>query len=321
MNWHEITKDYLRFSKKERVGIISILSLTFLIWFSPSLFGVRQAGNPITEADTAWFSAIDKQVLPLREPGVDFTSEEEPGQPGGLVSTEKSDRPSNTELFYFDPNSLSATEWERLGLRKNTINTIRHYLAKGGHFYQPEDLKRIYGLRENEYDRLRPYIRITATEKQKWPGSEKDENRAIPIERPEKIPLDRMDINTADSLTLETLPGIGPILAARIIRFREKLGGFNAIEQVGETYGLADTVFQKIRPFLSISQPYLQKININTVDVEHLQAHPYISRNLAKAIIAYRNQHQDFQTLEELKKIEIIDEMLFNKLMPYLVVK
>ena len=64
------------------------------------------------------------------------------------------------ELFYFDPNTITTSDWKRLGLRDKTIKTIENYLSKGGHFYKPDDLQKIYGLHDDEYERLRPYIKI-----------------------------------------------------------------------------------------------------------------------------------------------------------------
>ena len=64
------------------------------------------------------------------------------------------------ELFYFDPNTIIVSEWKRLGLKDKTIKTIENYRSKGGRFYKPEDLKRIYGLHNDEYERLKPYIKI-----------------------------------------------------------------------------------------------------------------------------------------------------------------
>ena len=113
------------------------------------------------------------------------------------------------------------------------------------------------------------------------------------------------------------LPGIGSKLAARIINFRNKLGGFYSVEQIGETFGLQDSVFQKIKGWLIVDGT-VQKININSATKEELGKHPYIRWNLANAIVAYRNQHGDFKSLNELKNIAVIDEATFEKIVHYL---
>jgi competence ComEA-like helix-hairpin-helix protein len=126
------------------------------------------------------------------------------------------------------------------------------------------------------------------------------------------------DINSADVNAFIALPGIGEKLAGRIINFRDKLGGFYAVEQVKETYGLPDSTFQMIRQYLKLNTG-VKKININTASKEDLKSHPYIRWNLANAIVEYRNQHGAFKTLEELKNIVVIDETTYKKTSPYLI--
>ena len=115
------------------------------------------------------------------------------------------------------------------------------------------------------------------------------------------------------------LPGIGNKLALRIVNFRDKLGGFYSIDQIGETYGLPDSVFRKIKPFLKLETNLVKKININTATKDEMKSHPYIKWNLANAIVEYRNQHGNFSSLEDLKKISLITTEVFDKIKFYLV--
>ena len=124
-------------------------------------------------------------------------------------------------------------------------------------------------------------------------------------------------INSADTSDFIALPGIGSKLAGRIILFREKLGGFYSVEQVSETFGLADSVFQKIRPFLHLDGE-VKKISINSITIDQLKQHPYFRYKLANAIIAYRNQHGPFQSLEELKRISLVEDKTFDKIIYYI---
>ena len=112
--------------------------------------------------------------------------------------------------------------------------------------------------------------------------------------------FENLDINLADSAVWSRLPGISFRLACRIIHFRDRLGGFYSIDQVKETFGLPDSTFQLIRPFLRCGEMGVQKINLNIADLEVLQAHPYIRWKLAKEIIQYRAQHGGFKSIAEL---------------------
>jgi len=226
------------------------------------------------------------------------------------------------ELFYFNPNIITGSEWKRLGLRDKTIKTIENYRSKGGHFYKPEDLQKIYGLHNDEYERLKPYIKIGSN------ASKTNEVFVSPVPKdeipPSKTYTSRysiIDVNTADTTAFISLPGIGSKLAARIITFREKLGGFYSVEQIGETYGLPDSTFQKINQYLKLDNSAVKKININTATVDEMKAHPYIKYSLANPIITYRNEHGSFSKVEDIKKVMVVTDEIYKKIAPYLAVQ
>ncbi|MEQ1678667.1 MAG: helix-hairpin-helix domain-containing protein, partial [Chitinophagaceae bacterium] len=129
------------------------------------------------------------------------------------------------------------------------------------------------------------------------------------------------DINSADTAALIALPGIGSKLAMRIINFRDKLGGFYSISQVGETFGLADSTFQKIKQYLKLESSSVKKININTTTLDELKAHPYIKWSVANPIIAYRKEHGNFLSIEDLKKVMAVTDDIYQRIAPYLEVR
>jgi competence ComEA-like helix-hairpin-helix protein len=96
------------------------------------------------------------------------------------------------------------------------------------------------------------------------------------------------------------------------------LGGFHSVEQVGETFGLQDSVFQKIKPMLKLNNTVIKQININTATLDELKAHPYIRYQIGNAIVQYRLQHGNFTSLSDLKKIMILTDEIYNKALPYL---
>jgi competence ComEA-like helix-hairpin-helix protein len=122
----------------------------------------------------------------------------------------------------------------------------------------------------------------------------------------------------ADTSAFIALPGIGSKLAARIVNFREKLGGFHSVEQIKETYGLPDSTYEKAKNYLQSSTASIKKFNINSATKEELKVHPYIKWQLANAIVEYRNQHGAYKNLTDLKNIMLIDEATFDKILPYL---
>lgn len=217
-------------------------------------------------------------------------------------------------LFPFDPNTLDAAGWKRLGIRDRTITGILHYREKGGRFRRADDIRKIWGIPPDMRERLIPYVCIAIDA-----APPEQSGYPTPVFRkpPPAAPV-VIDINQADSAAWEALPGIGPSLASRIIRFREKLGGFYSIDQVAETFGLPDSVFRLIVPRLQLRQTSVQQLAINESDVSVLAAHPYIRFKLARLIVSYRLQHGNFKTPRDLLMIPACNDSLIQKLAPYL---
>jgi len=319
MQWKRIVEDYLSFTRKDRVGILTVLILMIIVLFLPKFLGqTSQPGSATT--DTAWIAAMKR--LEQKEPGSnnrDYNDDGNYAYQYDRSKTHSYGQPKG-ELFYFDPNTLSTAGWEKLGVRDKTINTIQNYLSKGGRFKKPEDLQRIYGLHANEYERLAPFVKIE-------PGGETNNYKEFNDDKtpgenqPARTYTSRylvIDINSADTTAFIALPGIGSKLAARIVNFRDKLGGFYSIAQVGETFGLPDSTFQKIKQYLKLENLSIKKININTATVDELKAHPYIKWSLANPIVAYRNEHGPFSKVEDIKKVMVVTESVFTKILPYL---
>lgn len=298
-------KEYFFHSKKSRLGVLAFFLILSLLYWVPHFFKKVQPGSFKPQPEL--LAAIDS--LQNRNVKQNLSDESEQVRQTAFQPKETNEFLAG-ELFEFDPNTLRAEGWQRLGLRDKTIKTIVNYRNKGGRFYQPEDLKKIWGLPYGFYERVKNYVSIPRRE---FPGKEYETQPYVKREKETKI----VNINEADTSELIALPGIGSKLAARILNFREKLGGFYSIDQVAETYGLADSTYKKIRPFLGLSHD-VRRLKVNTATKDELKAHPYIRWNLANAIVEYRNQHGSFKSLEELKNISILDEASFQKMAPYL---
>jgi competence ComEA-like helix-hairpin-helix protein len=231
------------------------------------------------------------------------------------------------QLFVFDPNTARKSDLLTLGLSERIAQTILNYRLKGGRFYKKEDLKKVFGMRPEDYDRLAPWVVIGASGNQDSGQSLADRSAlASQVEyKPnyEKKPLKKgpvsIDINQSNQVDWQQLPGIGPGYAKRIIHFREKLGGFASVEQVKETYGLPDSTFQKIKPLLQPS-PIFRPINLNDATLEELKAHPLISNFLATILFNYRKQHGAFPDLAAAQKAGMpsLKEGDWERLLPYL---
>ena len=63
-----------------------------------------------------------------------------------------------------------------------------------------------------------------------------------------------IDINTADSAALESVPGIGKSLSQRILAFREKNGPFQSVDDLLKVQGVGEKSIQKPRPYLTVAK-------------------------------------------------------------------
>ena len=316
MGWKTFTREYLTFTRKERIGLIVIVILIIGIWIFPKL--VDSAKSKSVIIDTSWINAAKKlQRTPENSENSSRTKDENIDDLVYDKTANEHFSGTKNELFYFDPNNLSSDGWKKLGIHEKTIATIQKYLNKGGHFYKPEDLKRIYGLHPDEYTSLEPYVRIEMTSNNQSQNIIKTELKKDQSSN-NNTKYHVIEINVADTSAFIELPGIGNKLAVRIVNFRDRLGGFYSIDQIGETYGLPDSTFQRIKPFLKLENISIKKINVNTATKDEMKTHPYIKWNLANAIVEYRNQHGNFSTLDDLKQISLITDDIFNKIKIYL---
>ena len=156
-------------------------------------------------------------------------------------------------------------------------------------------------------------------------GSRGSRHRDWPAAQPKHFPARSarrlIDINKADTTAFISLPFIGSKLAARIVLFRMKLGGFYTREQLTEVYGIQDSVYQVIKNFLTCDAGDIEKLNINSLDEERLKQHPYIRWKYASALCAFRRQHGNFDSLDQLGSIKNIDSASLRRMLPYLTVQ
>ncbi len=216
-------------------------------------------------------------------------------------------------LRFFNPNEAAVDTLMALGIPKNIAARIVKYREKGGRFYRPEDIRKIYGLDSTLAEVLIPFIKIPPRAAPKADAKK----RSPKAQKPKKESYKIIDINEASAEEWRQFRGIGPAISARIIKFRDALGGFYEVDQVNKTYGLKDSLFQVIRPFLAC-KPAQKKININKCSLKELASHPYIDWKKAKTIIRYREQHGPFPDLEAIISIKVIDDELLDQIKPYL---
>jgi competence protein ComEA len=300
-------RDYFGFSQTESNGFLILGGLMIFLLILPSLIELILP-TPLlnTKQDQA---RLDSLVVMIEQNQAMEDDEAAPYLKHSLSKTYNL-KPS-TELFEFDPNTISIDDWQKLGLSKNLAQRIEKYRAKGGKFRRKTDIKKIYGFPEELYSQLEPFIQLP----EKPSPKDQNKNQTKKEKKDNSLVINEFDINTADTTILRKLK-IGITLAQRIINYRDKLGGFVNFDQLVEVYNLPADGIEEIKKYAYLNTP-VKKIYLNQVSVEELKLHPYFKK-LAYTIINYRQQHGNFTNLADLKKIKTIDDAIFQKIAPYL---
>jgi competence protein ComEA len=294
----------LYFSKSERRGAYFLLALCVITFATPYFFRPKPQLDILKKAAPVFAVQAKKSEFHFKKRK--FSS----------YTQNKYSPAPKAERFNFDPNTVDENQLQALGLSPKVAAIWIKFRSKGGRFRQKEDVLKVFGVKEWWYGEVANYIQITPLAEADF----KPKNEGFSAQPNAKArPCRPLDVNQADTSAWQALSGIGGVLASRIIKFRSKLGGFQRIEQVGETFGLADSVFQKIKPCLQLGAPVAASLKINEADLKILSGHPYVGFKLAKTIIAYRTEHGPFKQLDDLLKIGVMDQAQVDKLRGYVV--
>ncbi|MGV3502190.1 MAG: ComEA family DNA-binding protein [Adhaeribacter sp.] len=300
---------YFGFSRRETNGFFLLLLITLLAALAPFLWPAQAPPGDLSQ-DQAGLDSLVARLDSLSASRPRYgTARPAPGR--------------RLPLKPFNPNTLAPEEWRQLGLSAYAAANVVKYRERAGGFRYKEQLARIYGLPPQLYRELEPYIDLPARPRKQpaakaYAAAPRRYRKAPPI-RPGRGRLQPFDINTADTSQLKRIRGIGPVLSGRIVRFRDKLGGFAQLSQLAEVYALPPEVVDSLHKYVFIRPGFSpQQIALNTASLQQLQAHPYLGFRLARLIVAYRSQHGPFQRLEDLGRIHQFPAAQLEKVRPYL---
>ena len=341
-----MSNTYFNFARYERWGLIILLFLALVLFVWPFLYPFFWTA-PLPDAPryAAESKAFSEQLAVLEQEEDKYKSfaksydnnypkyKKFDNNNNNKSNNEENTAISPAELFVFNPNTASKEEFIKLGLSQKVAYSILNYREKGGQFRIKTDLAKIYTLSQPDFERLQPYIDLPDTKMATTPADSSKKiynnnfnnnsnnnnnfannaNGLDPNFIPKYSPTAKnnsviLDINQAQAADFQQLSGVGAGYANRIVKYKETLGGFVRIEQVGEVYGLPDSVFQRIKANLSCPNPQPKRINVNTATAEELK-HPYLSFGQAKAIVRYREQQGGrVKNLDYLQTILALDD-------------
>lgn len=256
--------------------------------------------------------------------------------------------------FSFDPNIISKDSLKLLNIDDKTISILLKYRAKGK-IYSKEQFYKIYGM-EKYKSRIDSLIVFSENKKSNsyqkkqqdtvYSSGQGHINKNQSFENYKKkdslsrnsynsnnhynkkhntdesgisiVTIKYIKLNETDSFELETVKGLGIKLSSRIIKYRDKLGGFYEVEQLEEVFGLRQETFLNINHLMIIDKSKIKKIKINHADFQTLSSHPYIGKHKAGVLLRYKENHGDYKDIEDVRKTVIIQEKTLEKLIHYL---
>jgi len=301
-------RELFYFTQRERSGVIVLICLIFIFLAIHIALPYFYKDKPI---DTSKWENEVNQYLSLQG--------------------KKQQQSDSNEFVQFNPNSVSLGELTKMGVPAKVASNWIRYLEKGGRFKKKEDVGKIYGMTTALYDQLERFIslpqeakRIPDATKTAVSVRKKITQNTVTQVTDHRTPttnhvlkkVESVELNSADSTGLENLPGIGPVLASRIIRYRNLLGGYYSVAQLHEVYGLRDEHFNSASPYLNIDPEHFRKFNINFASISELGRHPYIGFKAARKIIKLRDEKGKYSSVDDLAVLMTIDSL--KKLSPYL---
>lgn len=298
-------KDFFYYSKSERKAVFAlsflIVCLLVAILLAPEKETViveePLAENVRTETDKVEADSFQRVVEHREKKAV----------------IKKTEAPSRkVVLAPFDPNLADSIELLDLGLSPYVARNVLRYREKGGRFRTPESFARIYGLTEDQFETLRPYIRISESFRQKTDTSTyvRRDTFAVVYKYPKGT---LVDVGVADTTELKKIPGIGSGISKAIVGYRNRLGGFYSLEQLREVRFVTPEMME----WFKLESISIRPLPVNRAGLDRLRNHPYLNFYQAKVILEHRKKHGEIKSLSQLSLYEEFTEKDLKRLSAY----
>ena len=224
-------------------------------------------------------------------------------------------------------NNINFTrgEWvAALALLAFTMAGYLFYYLYEGHRLPQKELG-VYAARFETFNQQQALLNdsLAVTKAARW-----HQNRSAPPDSTHKRTVDvrkplydivKIDINHCDTDDIVVVPLFGSKRAARLVEYRDRLGGFYSLEQMREVYVLQDIDMEHVAKYFTLRPGDVRKININTASYKELVSHPYFDAYLTKTILNYREKHGKIESFEQLQQITHAYPELMEKLRHYIV--
>jgi competence protein ComEA len=314
-------KEFFFFNRTQRIGIIVLIFILIIMLIinllAPTLFKGETNFGKYENADYKEFysTLMSRDSLRNAERETQYNNWQNSFGNNNYARNNYNKKATNEySLFKFDPNTADSATFVKLGIRPYIASNILKFRTKGGRFRTVESFAKTYGLSEEKFEELKPYISIETIDATIAKTDSLKQNN----EKATKTFIGTLDLNTADTTSLMQIKGIGRGYARAIVRFRALAGGYVDKQQLLELPHMTEEKYKSIESFFSVDKSLVQQINVNIASVDRLKAHPYLNFYQAKALYELRRKKGKLRNIEELKQIEEFDHQTINKIQPYL---
>ena len=218
---------------------------------------------------------------------------------------------ASIKIYPFNPNYITDYKGYTLGLSTSELDRLFAYRTQGRFVNSVEEFQTVTQISDSLLNEISSYFEFPD-----WVGKNQSSKKKISFVKKEK---GTKDLNSATAEDLMEVYGIGETLSERIVKFRDRLGGFLVNEQLYDVYGLKPEVAEKaLLKFQVIKVPTLDKININKAGIEELSQLIYINKSLASNIIDYRDKNGSFASFQELSNVDAFPTEKLDRIALYL---
>lgn len=289
--------EFLYYSRGERRGILALLGVALLLLLGGEMYVHLQSKRADNPDDHLEQEQAMEEYRAFSASIREKEKEEKEGRKSRYRAWEEEDE-TPPLLAPFNPNTADSATFRQLGLPAWMARNILRYREKGGVFRRAEDFRKIYGLTEEQYTTLRPYIHIPATDStDQRPSLFLADRRKDSLQQAKPLkyePGTRVDLNRADTTELKKIPGIGSGIARLISGYRQQLGGFYSLSQLEDI----DLDYRQLADWFRIDTTAIRRIPVNRASVDRLRRHPYLNFYQAKALVEYRRKHGPLKSLK-----------------------
>lgn len=298
-------KDFFYYSKAERYAIIVLL---FFIVLNLTLCLIITCSKQQTISDEKL--SDEEQILH----DMDSLSQRDYSNHTSNYLNETS-----MSLINFNPNTIDSLSLVRMGFPVRVVRNLIKYRRAGGSFKKVDDLAKIYGLTEKQFETVAPFVQLPTELRREKPIVEDDSTMAIKPQRyiEHIVKFDegtQVDLNMVDTSDLKRIPGIGSGIARQIVQYRQRLGGFYEVNQLKDLPYFNDDMLHWFR----LDEVHLEKIEINKAGLEQLRNHPYMNFYKAKVILEHRRKRGKINDISQLSFYEEFSDDDIKRLSPYL---